>query len=78
MPILFYVFINNLLLFIKETDICNFASDTTLYAFGKELDIISFKLEIETNTAMQWLQDNEMAANPSKFQFMFLSKYKSI
>ena len=34
-PILFNVFINDLLLFIKETDICNFADDTTLYACGK-------------------------------------------
>ena len=29
-PILFNVLINNLLLFIKETDICNFAEDTIL------------------------------------------------
>ena len=70
-PILFNVFINDLLLFIKETDICNFADDTTLYACGKELDIISFKLEIETNRAMQCLKDNKMVANPSKFQLMF-------
>ena len=65
-------------LFIKETDICNFAYDTTLYACGKELDIISFKLEIETNRVIQWLKDNEMVANPSKFQLMFLLKYKNI
>ena len=77
-PILFNVFINDLLLFIKETDICNFADNTTLYACGKELDTISFKLEIETNTAIQWLKDNEMVANPSKFQLIFLSKYKNI
>ena len=77
-PILFNVFINDLLLFIKETDICNFADDTTLYACGKELDTISFKLEIKTKTVIQWLKDNEMVANPSKFQLMFLSKYKNI
>ena len=52
-PIFFNVFINDLLLFIKETDICNLADDTTLYASGKELDTISFKLEMETNTAIQ-------------------------
>ena len=52
-PILFNDFINDLLLFINETDICNFADDTTLYACGKELDTISFKLEIETNRAIQ-------------------------
>ena len=77
-PILFNVFINDLLLFIKETDISNFADDTTLYVCGKELHTISFKLEIETNRAIQWLKDNEMVANPSKFQLMFLSKYKNI
>ena len=77
-PILFNVFINDLLLFIKERDICNFADDTTLYACGKDFDIISSKLEVETNTARQRLKDNEIVANPSKFQLMFLSKYKNI
>ena len=57
---------------------CSFAYDTTLSACGKELDTISFKLEIETKTAIQWLKDNEMVDNPSKFQPMFLSKYKNI
>ena len=77
-PIFFNVFINGSLYFIKETDICNFADHTILHACGKKLDNISFKLEIETNTVIQWLKDNEMVANASKFQLMFLSKYKNI
>ena len=76
--ILFNVFINDLLLFIKETDICNFADDATLYACRKDLDTISNKLELETNTAIKWLKDNEMVANPLKFQLMFLAKCKNI
>ena len=76
--ILFNVFINDLLLFIKETDICNFADDATLYACRKDLDTISGKLELETNTAIKWLKDNEMVANPLKFQLMFLAKCKNI
>ena len=76
-PILFNIFINDLLLFIKETDICHFAEDTTLYACGKDLGTISNKLELEINTAIQPIKDNEMVANPSKFQLMILSKYKS-
>ena len=66
--IFFNVFISDLLLFIKKTGICNFADNTTLYACRKELDTISFKLEIETNRETQWLKDNEIVANPSKFQ----------
>ena len=77
-PILFNVFFNDLLLFIKETDICNFTDDTTLYTCGKELYTISFKLEIETTASIQWFKDYEMVANPSKFQLMFLSKFKNI
>ena len=76
--ILFNVFINDLLLFIKETDICNFADDATLYACRKDLDTISNKLELETNTAKKWLKDNKMVANPLKFQLMFLAKCKNI
>ena len=52
-PNLFKFFINDLLLFIKETDVCNFADVTTLYACEKELDTISFKPEIETNRALK-------------------------
>ena len=77
-PILFNVFINDSFLFIRETDICKFADNTALCPCEKELDTISIKLEIETNIAIQWLKDNEMVANPSKFQLMFLSKYKNI
>ena len=33
---------------------------------------------METNRTIQWLKDNEMVANPSKFQLLFLSKYKNI
>ena len=72
----FNVSINDLLLFIKETDICNFADDATLYPCGKELDTISLKIKIETNTAIQSFKDNEMVANPSKFRIMVLPKYK--
>ena len=52
------------------------ADNATLYSCGKDLDTISNKLELETNTALQQLKDNEMVANSSKFQFMFLSKCK--
>ena len=76
--ILFNIFIDDLLLFIKEIDICNFEDDTTSYACGKDLDTISNKLKLESNIAIQQLKDNEMVANPSKFRLLFLPKYKNI
>ena len=38
---------------------------------------MSNKLELETNTVVQWLKDNEMVVNLSNFQLMFLSKHKN-
>jgi len=35
-PLLFNIFINGLIFFIQESEICNFADDNTLYAFGED------------------------------------------
>ena len=62
--ILFNIFINDLLLFIKKTDVCNFADDTTLYKCGSDIDIVLENLEMDANIAINWLNNNEMVANP--------------
>ena len=77
-PILFNIFINALLLFIKETDVCNSVDDTTLYKCGIDLNIVLGNLEMDANIAINWLNNNKMVANPKKFQFMFLARNKSI
>ena len=41
-PLLFNIFINDLFLFIKESDICNFADDNTLYVCDLLLLLIQF------------------------------------
>ena len=75
-PILFNAFINDLLLFIKETNICNFASDTTLYALGKELDNISFKLEIETTQQYNGLKIMKWQLIHQSFNLSFFQLQK--
>ena len=60
-----------LILFITETDICN---DTTLYDCRTYLHMITNKLRLETNIDTKWLKSNEMVANPSNIQLMFLVK----
>ena len=72
----FNIFINDLLLFIKETDICKLVDNTAVYACGKDLDAISSKLQLETNTAIKWLKDNKMVASTSKFNLCFFQKTK--
>ena len=77
-PILFNIFINDLLLFIKETDVCIFADDTTLYKCGSDLETVLENLEMDANIAINWRNNNEMVANPKKSQLMFLARNKCV
>ena len=53
--------------FIKETDVCDFADEITLYKCGSDLDIVLENLEIDANITTDWLSNYEMSANPKKF-----------
>ena len=71
-PILFNIFINDLLLTIQECDICNFAEDNTLYACDSNIENVFLRLNSEILTSLKWFKCNFMVANPAKIQVMFL------
>ena len=71
-PILFNIFINDLFLFMTETDICNFADDNTLYACDSSLQNVLNRLKIDLENINNWFAHNSLIANASKFQLMFL------
>ena len=71
-PILFNIFLNDFFLCIQETEICNFADDNTLYASGDNLEAVISILQKEAVNVLHWFKINSMAANPGKFQVMFL------
>ena len=55
-----------------ESEICNFADDTTLYSCSTSLDDATIRLENDLQKLLTWFTENGMRANPSKFQMMFL------
>ena len=70
-PILFNIFINDLVYFIKS-DLANFADDNSISTAAKTIpDLISI-LEIESTKAIEWF--NEMIVNPEKFQAIIFKK----
>ena len=71
-PLLFNIFINDLLYLIKECDICNYADDNTIYACDQDISVVIKRLEIDLNNAMKWFNCNFMVANSAKFQVIFL------
>ena len=71
-PILFNIFMNDFFMFITQSDVCNFADDTSLYAHGKTISEVSEKLENDVIRALDWFKMNSLVPNAKKFQMMFL------
>ena len=68
----FNIFINDFLLEDKGSEICNYAYDTTICANGNNIDGVILSVEEDLSDTMNWFKVNHMAANPGKFQVMFL------
>ena len=76
-PLLFNVFINDLLYHDISSKAYNYADDNTLSYSDKDVNAIKVKLEADCEIAMKWFQLNNMKANADKFQLMFLSRNHS-
>ena len=57
-----------------DCNICNFADDTTLCSCRQSMDIVITDVENTLTSILTWFDQNEMVANPAKFQMMFLGK----
>ena len=77
-PILFNIFINDLLLFLEGYDVCNFADDNSISAYGSSLQEVTEKLENGCNIALNWFENNSLVANPNKFQIIYIDGVKKI
>ena len=59
-PILFNLFINDIFMWVENTDMHNFADDNTISAFANSIpDLISI-LEEGSDKAIKWFNQNEM------------------
>ena len=67
-PLLFNIYVNDLIYFIQNTEICNFADDNTIYSCGTNLDGIIIDLEDDLCQALEWFESKRLVANPSKFR----------
>ena len=64
-PLLFNLYINDLF-YLIDTDVCNFADDTTPYAVDMCLAKLMAKLELAAEKALNWFYYNGMKLNSSK------------
>ena len=70
-PIIFNIFLNDLLEVLKNSDIYNFADENTISVASKNRDTLKNKSE----SAINWFRNNNMILNPDKFKFMLLQKF---
>ena len=75
-PILFNLFINDLIFFIEKADIINYADDNTISAHAKSIPELIKLLENESEIAINWFRSNEMIVNPDKFQAIIINRNK--
>ena len=73
-PLLFNIYINDLLLSIEDTDIYNYADDTTIFACDKNLGSVIARLENDSSRIIQWFTDNFMKLNTDKCHLMVLGR----
>ena len=59
-PILFNIYLNDLFFLLKETEVCNYADDTTPYACEESLKNVMLRLEHDSDTAICWFESNYM------------------
>ena len=71
-PLLFNIYIKDLIYFIEESEICIVADDNTLFACDQKIERVISNLEIDIHSTLEWFESNMMVANPSKFQLMFM------
>ena len=62
------------MLFIQDSDICNYADDTTIYTCNKNLDNIVHELENDSTIALKWFADNFMKLNADKCHLLVLGQ----
>ena len=70
-PILFSIFINDLLFIVTESSICNFADDNTLYICDSSIDQVLHRINADMTSILAWFKCNSLVANPEKFQLIF-------
>ena len=75
-PLLFNIFINDFYYIFTTAKLYGFADDNSLSGKSKTLEGLKNILTSESKVAIKWLNDNQMLANPSKFQVIILTKSK--
>ena len=73
-PLLFNLFINDLVFFIEQCTLSNYADDNNLSISGEDKELIKSMLSSDFMIVENWFFENYMILNPGKCYFMCIGK----
>ena len=78
-PLLFNIYINDLFYILNDTESCNYADDTCIYACDKDLNELLIRLTHDSSLAIDWFEYNYMKLNSDKCHLLFAGhKYEHL
>ena len=75
-PLLFILYINDILCSLQYIKCLLFADDTTVYHSNSNIDILKCELENDLETLSDWFSSNKLSLNVSKANYIHFKKSK--
>ena len=73
-PLLLNMFMNDLFLFVNDSNICIYADDTTIYVCDHNNENVINRPQNETHILSEWFQNNCMKLNGDKCHLMIFGE----
>ena len=73
--LLFNIFLNDIFLFITNSNSCNYADDNTLYAISKNLHAVKSNIKANVVIKQKWFYENLMVLNPGKCHYILIGNH---
>ena len=77
-PLLFNIYINDIFFFIKETELTNYADDSTPYAINANINELIKSLENDSSILIKWFSDNYLVMNADKCHLLVTKQENNI
>ena len=77
-PLLFNIYLNDIFYFVLNSDITNFADDTTPYTMESTIDLLLESLWKDTSILMGWFKDNYLQMNADKCNLLICNHNKDV
>lgn len=71
-PLLFILYINDIVKYVKNCKICMFADDMMLYVSGSDIHKMIETINKDLDTLYSWLSDNSLCLNINKSKFIVI------